>query len=212
MRAPSLLLALALALLAAAAAGLGCANQTTFHTTPVGARIFINGDLCGESPCVYHTRYGFPDRIRVQVDKDGYDLIEFFLDTEPPLASYLLFGFGSYLFHTFAEEYRFTLQRSARPPAPTGAPAPAASPPPAAPAAVPQPVAPPPAAPAVPAPVAPPPPPAPAPAGALPLRVWSARAAEHRGQRLHQRLGAPGLAEDGVDGRLGARAVCAVAG
>jgi hypothetical protein len=200
MRAPPLVPAL----LAVAAAGLGCANQTTFHTTPVGAKIFINGDLCGESPCVYHTRYGFPDRIRVQVDKDGYDLIEFFLDTEPPLASYLLFGFGSYLFHTFAEEYRFTLQRSATPPAPPVAPPPAA-PPPTAPA----PVAPPPA---VPAPVAPPPPPAPAPAGALPLRVWSARAAEHRGQRPHQRLGAPGLAEDGVDGRLGAGAVCAIDG
>jgi hypothetical protein len=200
-----------LALLAVAAAGLGCANQTTFHTTPVGARIFINGDLCGESPCVYHTRYGFPDRIRVQVDKDGYDLIEFFLDTEPPLASYLLFGFGSYLFHTFAEEYRFTLQRSARPPAAPPPASPAAVPRPAAPPGAPPPAAPPDAPPA-PAPVAPPPPAAPAPAGALPLRVWSARAAEHRGQRLHQRLGAPRLAEDRVDRRLGACAVCAVAG
>jgi hypothetical protein len=92
------------------APGPGCANQTTFHTSPRGARVFINGELCGQSPCVYNKRYGFPTHIRVQLFKEGYQPRELFLDSEPPVASYLLFGFGSYLFHTFDEEYRFTLK------------------------------------------------------------------------------------------------------
>ena len=50
-----------------------CASQTTFHTVPLGARVQINGALCGESPCVYHTRYGFPDRIHVQLEKDNFE-------------------------------------------------------------------------------------------------------------------------------------------
>jgi hypothetical protein len=66
--------------------------------------------------------------VRVQILHPGYREAEFFLDTEPPLASYLLFGFGAYFFHTFDEEYRFVLQPAAgAPPAPapvTPAPAP----------------------------------------------------------------------------------------
>jgi hypothetical protein len=91
-------------------AGLGCANQTTFHTVPLGAKVYVNGALCGSSPCVYHTRYGFPDRIRVELKKEGYQPADFYLDTEPPQISYLLLGFGSYLFHTFSQEYRFQLK------------------------------------------------------------------------------------------------------
>jgi hypothetical protein len=104
----------------------GCANQTTFHTSPLGARIYVNGVLCGDSPCVYHTRYGFPDRIHLQLRKDGYQSADFYLDTEPPQVSYLLLGFGSYLFHTFASEYRFNLS-----PLPAVAPQPAPAPQPA---------------------------------------------------------------------------------
>jgi hypothetical protein len=88
----------------------GCANQTTFHTVPLGAKVYVNGALCGSSPCVYHTRYGFPDRIRIELKKEGYQSADFYLDTEPPQISYLLLGFGSYLFHTFSQEYRFQLK------------------------------------------------------------------------------------------------------
>jgi hypothetical protein len=93
-----------------AASGMACANTTTFYTNPRGARVYVNGEPCGESPCKYDTRYGFPDRIRVQIEKEGYEPAEFFLDTVPPIATYALFGFGSYLFHTFDEEYRFDLR------------------------------------------------------------------------------------------------------
>ena len=95
-------------LLCAAAAA--CANQTTFHTVPSGARVYINGEPCGTSPCVLHTRYGFPDRIRVQIEKPGFQDAEFFLDTQPPVASYFLYVVGSYVFHTYPEEYRFKLK------------------------------------------------------------------------------------------------------
>jgi hypothetical protein len=120
-------------LLLAAVAIAGCANTTTFHTTPLGAKVYVDGELCGPSPCTYHTRYGFPDRIRLQIEQPGYEPAEFFLDTEPPLASYLLLGFGSYFFHTFAEEYRFTLKAGPAPPPMPAAPPPAPAAPPAAP-------------------------------------------------------------------------------
>jgi hypothetical protein len=119
-----------------AASALSCANTTTFHTNPRGAHIYVNGEPCGESPCKYDTRYGFPDRIRVQIEKQGYEPAEFFLDTVPPIATYALLGFGSYLFHTFDEEYRFDLR-----PAPGQAQPPLAKQPLPAPAAAPAPPA-----------------------------------------------------------------------
>jgi hypothetical protein len=126
-RTPAMLLAAALA------AAAGCGNTTMFHTTPRGAKVYLNGEPCGETPCAYYTRYGFPDRVRVQILHPGYQPAEFFLDTEPPLASYLLFGFGSYFFHTFDEEYRFDLQPLPAPP-PPATPPPAPPPPPPDPA------------------------------------------------------------------------------
>ena len=53
----------------------------------------------------------------------GYQSADFYLDTEAPQISYLLMGFGSYLFHTFAQEYRFRL----KPLAGAGTPPPAAA-------------------------------------------------------------------------------------
>jgi len=95
-----------LALLACVA---GCATASTIHTVPEGAQVYINGKRCAGSPCIYHSRYGFPERMRVQVYKPGYRPTELFVDTEAPLISYALFGVGSYLFHTFEKEYRFEL-------------------------------------------------------------------------------------------------------
>ncbi len=86
-----------------------CESTSTIHTLPLGAEVFINGQRCGVSPCIYHDRYGFPDRMRVQIRAPGYQSAEFFVDTEPQLASFLLWGVGSYFFHSFAKEYRFTL-------------------------------------------------------------------------------------------------------
>ena len=87
-----------------------CASTSTIHTKPRGAEVFINGQRCGVSPCIYHDRYGFPDRMRVQIRSPGYDSAEFFVDSEAPPASFLLWGFGSYIFHSFSKEYRFTLE------------------------------------------------------------------------------------------------------
>ena len=101
--------------------GAACANQTTFHVTPNDARVYLNGEPCGQAPCVLHSRYGFPDRIRVQIEKEGYQSAEFFLDTQPPLLSYVPYVFTSYIFHTYPEDYRFKLKPLAAPPS---APAP----------------------------------------------------------------------------------------
>lgn len=98
-------------LIALALAGSACATTSTIHTDPSGAEVFINGQRCGESPCIYHSRYGFPERMRVQIRHPGHRSLEFFVDTEAPLASYALLGFGSYIFHTFDKEYRFRLAK-----------------------------------------------------------------------------------------------------
>lgn len=124
-------------LLLAALFACGCANQTTFHTVPQGAQVYVNGAPCGDSPCVYHSRYGFPDRIHVELKKEGFASADFYLDSEPPMVSYLLLGFGSYLFHTFSEEYRFQLKPLPTVTKPEAAPE-SAPPKPEAPAAPPQ--------------------------------------------------------------------------
>jgi len=89
---------------------LACATTSTIHTQPIGAEVHINGQRCGVSPCIHHERYGFPDRMRVQIRSPGYEVAEFFVDTQPPVASFLLYGFGSYIFHSFSKEYRFALK------------------------------------------------------------------------------------------------------
>lgn len=89
---------------------LACASTSTIHTQPLGAEVHINGQRCGVSPCIHHERHGFPDRMRVQIRSPGYKSAEFFVDTEPPVASFLLYGFGSYFLHAFAKEYRFELE------------------------------------------------------------------------------------------------------
>ncbi|MDH5219387.1 MAG: hypothetical protein OEX19_16905 [Gammaproteobacteria bacterium] len=88
-----------------------CASTSTIHTQPLDADVYINGQHCRVSPCIYHSRYGFPDRMRVQIRSPGYEPVEFFVDTEAPMASYLLMGFGSYIFHGFDKEYRFEMKQ-----------------------------------------------------------------------------------------------------
>jgi len=88
---------------------MACVSTSTIHTQPLDTEVYINGQLCGVSPCIHHDRYGFPDRMRVQIRSPGYESAEFFVDTQAPIASYALMGFGSYVFHTFSKEYRFSL-------------------------------------------------------------------------------------------------------
>ena len=89
---------------------MACATTSTIHTQPLGAEVYINGQRCGVSPCIHHQRYGFPDRMRVQIRNPGYKSVEFFVDSQAPVASYALYGFGSYFLHGFAKEYRFSLE------------------------------------------------------------------------------------------------------
>ena len=89
---------------------IACATTSTIHTQPLGAEVHINGQRCGVSPCIHHERYGFPDRMRVQIRSPGYKSVEFFVDSQAPVASYALYGFGSYFLHGFAKEYRFSLE------------------------------------------------------------------------------------------------------
>ena len=68
------LLALVLVPLAA------CSATSRFHTEPKGAKLFINGDYIGETPVVYDDSYGLPSRIQVEIQKEGYDDLDMYMD------------------------------------------------------------------------------------------------------------------------------------
>jgi len=68
------LLALVLVPLAA------CSATSRFHTEPKGAKLFINGDYIGETPVVYDDSYGLPSRMHVEIQKEGYDDLDMYMD------------------------------------------------------------------------------------------------------------------------------------
>ena len=65
----------------ALAATTSCATATRFHTDPEGATLYVNGKLIGETPVVYDNDHGLPRRYHVQLYKDGYESLDFYLDT-----------------------------------------------------------------------------------------------------------------------------------
>lgn len=60
----------------------GCSTASRFHSTPMGAKLFINGDYIGETPIVYDDAYSLPKRLHVQLQKDGYEELDMYLDKQ----------------------------------------------------------------------------------------------------------------------------------
>jgi hypothetical protein len=60
---------------------LGCATATRFHTEPEGATVVINGLRIGETPLTYENEAGLPRRYHLQIHKEGYAPLDFYLDT-----------------------------------------------------------------------------------------------------------------------------------
>jgi hypothetical protein len=59
-----------------------CSTTTTFHTRPAGAKLYIDGDECGVTPCVYHHESSVPRRHRIQIVKEGFRTYDFVVDRE----------------------------------------------------------------------------------------------------------------------------------
>jgi len=97
-------------------------RTTAIITTPAGARVFINGaEVCPTTPCDWNEGDGLAQRYHLQVRKEGYREIDFYLDKELRFFS----GFLSVLAFRMPRQILLTLE------APGGAPPPPAEAPPA---------------------------------------------------------------------------------
>jgi hypothetical protein len=111
-------------------------GSTTITTNPPGARVFINGaEVCNSTPCNWMEGDGFSQRFHVQVRKEGYEELDFYLDKELRLFN----GLSSPVGYKMPRQVSLTLSPAAGgmpPPAvppvppPPGQPAPPPPPPP----------------------------------------------------------------------------------
>ena len=59
--------------------GSGCiATVTKIYTDPIGAKLYINGEYVGETPAVYHDRLEYGQKYHIQLQKDAYELVDFY--------------------------------------------------------------------------------------------------------------------------------------
>ena len=75
----------------------GCSTSSRFHTKPDGAKLYVNGDYVGETPVVYTDRRSMPKRLHIQIRKEGYKELDFYIDkTTDYLGTFLsmFYGFG----------------------------------------------------------------------------------------------------------------------
>ena len=100
-------------------------GATTITTTPSGATVYINGnEICATTPCNWNEGDGLAQRYHLQVRKEGYQEVDFYLDKELRFFTGLFSPAG----------YRMPRQIQLNLVAPAGSP----PPPPAGPAAPPK--------------------------------------------------------------------------
>jgi PEGA domain-containing protein len=105
------------------------AGSTTITTNPPGARVFINGaEVCSSTPCNWMEGDGLSHRFHLQVRKEGYQDVDFYLDKELSLFT----GFFSPVGYKMPRQLSLTLQGAGVMPPPV-------PPPPGQPSAPPQP-------------------------------------------------------------------------
>jgi hypothetical protein len=127
---------------------LACSTATKFVSDPPGAKVYVNGEFIGETPCDFNSKSGLPERYHVQLFKDGYSQLNVYIDAEMSLVWALLLvpvTLGVAIPWSWSLEgmYKFKLASAGAAPA---APAVAPPAPPAPPAAEPPPPPAPPAA------------------------------------------------------------------
>lgn len=122
---------------------LACSTNTKFVSDPPGAKVYINGEFIGETPCDFNSKTGLPERYHVQLFKDGYSQLNVYIDAEMSLVWALLLvpvTFGVAIPWSWGLEnmYKFKLAAAgAAPAAPEAPAAPPPAPPPAEPPATP---------------------------------------------------------------------------
>lgn len=112
---------------------LACSTATKFVSDPPGAKVYVNGEFIGETPCDFNSSTGLPERYHVQLFKDGYSELNVYIDAEMSLVWALVvvpvtFGVAIPWSWTLENMYKFKLADAGGAPA---APAePPATPPP----------------------------------------------------------------------------------
>jgi len=108
----------------ACATAMGLPEGTTvISTTPSGAKVLINGtEVCSTTPCNWNEGDGLAQRYHLQVRKEGYREIDFYLDKELRFFS----GFFSVVAFRMPRQVLLTLEApdggTPPPPAPGKAP------------------------------------------------------------------------------------------
>lgn len=59
-----------------------CAQQAAFVSTPSGAKVFIDGQEIGETPCAYDYNLSNNESHDVTIAKPGYDKVNFVVITD----------------------------------------------------------------------------------------------------------------------------------
>ena len=90
----------------------GCSTATRFHTKPEGAHLFVNGDYIGETPVVFDDRRSLPTRMHIQIRKEGYKELDFYLDKSADYLGMLIsvfYGIGIFWSSSLDNDYHFDL-------------------------------------------------------------------------------------------------------
>ena len=98
--------------------GVACSSTATrIKTEPSGAKIYINGELVGKSPTVYFGKASGGRRYHVQIEKQGYEDLDFYLDNSmiwwAPASLLFPYGGAIYLYlngWALLDEYQFNLR------------------------------------------------------------------------------------------------------
>ena len=59
-----------------------CAQQAAFVSTPTGARVFIDGEQIGVTPCAYDYKLSNNTEHEVTIVKDGFEPVNFVVVTD----------------------------------------------------------------------------------------------------------------------------------
>lgn len=116
---------------------LACSTATKFVSDPPGAKVYVNGEFIGETPCDFNSSTGLPERYHVQLFKDGYSELNVYIDAEMSLVWALVvvpvtFGVAIPWSWTLENMYKFKLAAASAAPAAPAAPEAPVAPPPAA--------------------------------------------------------------------------------
>lgn len=59
-----------------------CAQQAAFVSTPPGAKVFVDGEQIGVTPCAFDYTLGQNDRHEITIAKEGFEEVDFVVTTD----------------------------------------------------------------------------------------------------------------------------------